>query len=81
MIRKPFRHKWQYGLKTNFHGCNLTRRARLSRATGTKMPKQAMLSFAKLRPGKQRIKSSDEWWVTSNYNELSRSLATATLLK
>jgi len=42
MIRNPFRHKWRYGLKTNSHGSNLIRCAALSRATGAKMPNQAM---------------------------------------
>jgi hypothetical protein len=42
MIRNPFRQKWQYGLKTNFHGSNLIRRATLSRTAGTKMPNRAM---------------------------------------
>ena len=42
MIRHPFRHKWLYGLKTNFHGSNLIRRAALFHAAETKMANQAM---------------------------------------
>ncbi len=42
MIRNPFRHKRPYGLKTNFHGSNLIRRAELFHAAETKMPNQAM---------------------------------------
>ena len=38
MIRKPFRHRWLSGLKTNFPGSNFIRRAKLFRATGTKSP-------------------------------------------
>ena len=45
MIRTLFRHKWQYGLKTSFHGSNLIRRAKLSRATGTKTPNQGRCSI------------------------------------
>jgi hypothetical protein len=51
MIRNPFRHKWPYGLKTNFHGSNLIRRAALFHAAETKMPNQAMQRTAgRLRP-------------------------------
>jgi hypothetical protein len=42
MTRNPFRHKWPYGLKTNFHGSTLIRRAALSHAAEMKMPNQAM---------------------------------------
>jgi hypothetical protein len=42
MIRNLFRHKWPYGLKTNFHGSNFIRRAALSRAAETKMPNQSI---------------------------------------
>jgi hypothetical protein len=46
MTRNPFRHEWQYGLKTNFHGSNLIRRGALSHAVETKMPNQAMQQAA-----------------------------------